>query len=514
MGAGPTGLAVAVLLAQRGVPVLVLERQAAPYALPRGVHLDDEVHRLLQRLGVADDFARISSPAAGMRLVDADHRVLAEFRRSGGTGVHGWPQANLFDQPDLEALLRARLDALGVPVRHGAEVLRVDPTGPAVTYRQDGTVVDVAAAAVLACDGAASPLRGQLGLGWRVLGRNERWMVVDLRSPRPLDVWDGVVQRCDPVRPATFVRVGPGRYRCELRLPPGETAAQTGLDRLLPPWTGGAVPADLEVLRVAEYVFGAGVARRWRQGLVLLLGDAAHLTPPFTGQGLGAGLRDADNLAWKLTRVLQDGAPEALLDTYQQERAPHVRGLVRLAVLVGRLVNAGGPLSAGPRRLALRLLPRLPGLRARVLDSATPALRGGPLAGRGLVGTLLPQPRVRAGGRRVRLDDLLGPGLAVLTRVPPDPALLELAADLGAPVLGLAGVRGPGVLALDDDGGLLAGSGASAVVVRPDRAVLAVARSRSPGTELRTRRAAALTLLGASPDRVTHARRGGVEVPP
>ena len=478
----------------------MLERHAAPYPLPRGVHLDDEVHRVLQRLGVADEFARLSRPAPGMRLLDASHRVLAEFRRSPGAGRHGWPQANLFDQPDLEALLRRRLDALpAAQVRTGADVVEVRPgAAPTVTYLRDGVRVQLHAAAVLACDGATSPVREALRLGWRVLGPAQPWAVVDVRCRARLGVWDGVQQVCSPVRAATVLRVGADRYRWEFRLRPGETAAGLtagdGLLRLLRPWTGEVPAGEIEVLRVAEYEFRAGIARRWRDGRVLLLGDAAHLTPPFTGQGLGAGLRDADNLAWKLARVLQDGAPDALLDTYEQERAPHVRGMVRLAVLVGRLMTGGGPQAAHVRRLVLAALPRLPGLRARVLDSTTPRLRGGALAPRRAprpVGQLVPQPPVRVGGAEVRLDDVLGPRPAVLTRVEPDRALLDLAARTGARVL----VCGPHV----HDGGLdayLRQAGATAVVVRPDHAVLAVARTRTPGVELS--RGRWLALLGAS----------------
>ncbi|HEY0487323.1 MAG TPA: bifunctional 3-(3-hydroxy-phenyl)propionate/3-hydroxycinnamic acid hydroxylase [Mycobacteriales bacterium] len=469
VGAGPTGVLAAILLARRGVRCVVLERHTDVYALPRAVHLDDEVYRILQAAGVADVFAAVTRPALGLRLVDTRGRVLAEFARSAGVGPHGYPQANMFDQPDLEAMLRAEAARLpGVELRGGAEVVWV--TGgdrPRVSYTDlaTGTRTELAAVAVLGCDGASSPTRRAIGSPWRDLGFRERWLVVDARCRPPLDAWDGVHQVCDPSGAATFMRIGADRYRWEFRSP------SAPLRELLRPWTGDR---EVEVLREAPYTFEAGVAGSWRCGRVFLLGDAAHLTPPFVGQGLGAGLRDAANLAWKLARVLRGEAPEALLDTYQPEREAHVRAMIRLAMTAGWAMTGGQGRGAAVRRLALRGLCRLPGVATRVLDTGSPPLPRGPLVvGRGLAGTLVPQPRVRG----QRLDDVLSGGFAVLTRVAPDPALVSLAVRLDAPVLD--------VREAEDDGVLRRWLGrATAVVLRPDRTVLVASRSPAPGAGL------------------------------
>ncbi len=222
------------------------------------------------------------------------------------------------------------------------------------------------------------------------------------------------------------------------------------------------------MLRATGYVFSARLADRWQAGRVFLLGDAAHLTPPFVGQGLGAGVRDAANLAWKLARVLHGQAPEALLATYALERRPHVRSQIRLARTAGWAMTGGQDRAAAVRRVALRALVALPSGAAGLLDTGSPALRG-PLAGRRRPGrgprpgTLAPQPQVRVAGRVVPLDEALGRGFAVLTRDPLEPGLRAVAEALGARVLALDGGPGP----------LSAWLGpAGAVLLRPDRAVL------------------------------------------
>jgi 3-(3-hydroxy-phenyl)propionate hydroxylase len=472
VGAGPVGVTVALLLARRGVDVLVLDRYAGVYPRPRAVHLDDESLRVLQAAGVADAFAAVSRPMAGLRLLDDAFRVLVEFPR--GRGAHGWPQASMFTQPDLEALLRAALGREPTArLRGGVEVLHVEqqdgPVRLTVRCRATGDEERLTADAVLGCDGANSTVRESIGARLRPLGPAERWLVVDLVSDQPLDVWPGVHQVCDPGRPATFMPVAGARYRAEFRLTDGETAADLDLPVLLARF--GA--ATTEVVRTAEYRYAAAVADRWRAGRVLLCGDAAHLTPPFIGQGLGLGLRDAHQLAWKLAAVLA-GADDALLDTHQAERAPHARALIRIAVLLGRLMTGGGVPAAAVRRLALGVVRRAPGISGFALASRTPALRSGRLvrrprfAVRSPVGALVPQPAVVLDGVRTRLDDVLGEGWAVLTAGAPPPGLPDAP---GARVLRVG--DGPGELSSAELARWLRGR---SVLVRPDRIVAAASR--------------------------------------
>jgi len=484
VGAGPTGVTAATLLAQRGIRSIVLDRHHDVYPLPRAVHLDDEVHRILQQLGVADAFTAISRPARGMRLVDGQLRTLAEFRRDRAEGEHGWPQANMFDQPDLERLLRDNLRNLPqVRMVGGAEVqtIRELPGGPApvrVTVRDEATGkrFSLWAYAVLGCDGANSVVRDQIGARLRSLRFDERWLVVDVRSRAQLPVWDGVYQVCDPARAATFMQIGADRYRWEFRLRDGEDL--TGREALLPllaPWTDGVAPEQLDVLRQTAYTFRAAVAERWRRGRVFLLGDAAHLTPPFIGQGMGAGLRDAANLAWKLALVLGDGADERLLDSYEAERRPHVTRVIRNAVAIGWAMTGGQDRAATARRLLLGAACRLPGVTGLALRTVSPRLRSGPLVCRRrmadpLPGTACPQPWITVDGIRRRFDDLVGESFTLLVRGPAEPSLVHLAQRLGAATVEI-GPDSP----LD---GWLRRGHARAVVLRPDRVVLAAVPAR------------------------------------
>ncbi|WP_082946748.1 bifunctional 3-(3-hydroxy-phenyl)propionate/3-hydroxycinnamic acid hydroxylase [Mycobacterium sp. ACS4054] len=479
VGAGPTGVTAATLLAQYGVHCLVLDRWPGVYPQPRAVHLDDEIYRIIARLGLADEFAAISRPTLGLRLVDNRFRTLAEFNRDPGGSVHGFPQANMFDQPELEALLRTNLDRHpNARLRGDAEVTDITAAGTHIrvtfTDRSDGRVHHVDADYLLGCDGANSLVRAKIGSAMRDLNFEQRWLVVDIASDADLGQWDGVHQVCDPKRAGTYMRIGPGRYRWEFRLLAGETANDFGaLERLRPlimPWTSAVPASALTLLRVAEYTFRAQIADRWRRGNVFLLGDAAHLTPPFIGQGMGAGLRDAANLAWKIAGVHLGTLAPDVLETYERERKPHARSMIRLALGIGWAMTGGGRLGDGVRRAVLPRLRLIPGLREKVVDSKTPALRRSAWVcasrqPRRLAGTLCPNPRV---GQGIRLDDALGAGFALITTARPT------AADEAA-----LRRRNVAVLVADADsplGSWLRRGRASAALVRPDRTVARAGR--------------------------------------
>jgi 3-(3-hydroxy-phenyl)propionate hydroxylase len=476
VGAGPTGLTAAALLARHGVATVLLDRFTAGYPLPRAVHLDDEVVRILQQLGLAEAFHRISRPGRGLRLLDSRHRVMAEFRRDAAHGVHGHPQANMFDQPALDRLLRDHVTGLQhARLLGGVEVTGLDHAadGVRVTYRDlaTGATDRIGARIVLGCDGANSTVRRLVGATVADLGFQQRWLVVDGTCESPLDRWGGVDQVCDPARAATFMRVGHDRYRWEFRLRPHESAATfaapESLRALLSPWLRDAGGAGLRIVRQAEYTFSARLADRWRHGHVFLLGDAAHLTPPFIGQGLGAGLRDAFNLAWKLAEVLRRGADDRLLDTYEQERRPHVRAQIRLAVTAGRAMTGGRAGAAVVRRTALAVAGRIPGGARLVLRGASPPLRAGPLVRRragGRAGGSCPQPSIVHEGRPQRLDDVLGSGFAILTDRPATARERRLAAVLNARIVRLSAAE-------PTHRPLRRWLRGRAVVVRPDRVV-------------------------------------------
>ncbi|QYA99997.1 bifunctional 3-(3-hydroxy-phenyl)propionate/3-hydroxycinnamic acid hydroxylase (plasmid) [Rhodococcus sp. USK10] len=484
VGAGPTGLTAATLLARYGVECLLLERWEGVYAQPRAVHLDGEIHRIVAHLGIAEEFAAISRPCLGLRLVDRNMRVLTEFHRNPGPGVHGYPEANMFDQPQFEEILRANLTRHPkASLRGNVEVTRLadDHTTGSVrvdfTDRSTGVQESVQARYVLGCDGANSLVRNQIQATMRDLKFDQRWLVVDVATTTDLGAWEGAHQVCDPVRAATYMRIGHTRYRWEFRLTPGETADDyrdiARLHPLLSPWTRNTPVDELTLVRVAEYTFRAQIADRWRDRRVFLLGDAAHLTPPFIGQGMGAGIRDAMNLAWKLAGVLTGDLPESALDTYEIERKPHALALIRRAKLVGMAMTEGGELGNLIRRLFLPLLHRIPGLGDTIMDGETPALHRStlierPRLRRSRAGRLIPNPDLDQGRR---FAEVAAGRFAVVTSLPPTPTQRTDIEQRGGTVL----LAQPGT----DLHRWLRRGRARAAIIRPDGTVLSTGNDLS-----------------------------------
>jgi 3-(3-hydroxy-phenyl)propionate hydroxylase len=464
VGLGPVGATLANLLGRLGLRVLILEREDEAYGLPRAVHFDDECMRVFQAAGLADEMAAITAPSKGMRYVDAEGSVLIESPVSQELTQHGWRHGYRFHQPDLEAVLSRGLARWpNVQVMRRADVFALEQCERDVCVRfedlSSGRIRSVRATFVVGCDGARSTVRRFIGSGWIDLGFHERWLVADLllKVPRP-DLGEISVQHCNPARSSTYVSGLGNRRRWEIRLQPDETSKAMmqpqRLWQLLAQWL---TPDEADIERQAVYTFHSALAETWRAGRLFLAGDSAHQTPPFLGQGMCAGIRDASNLAWKLAAVIRRRACDTLLDSYQQERASHVREYIELAVALGGVINTTA------------MNPVLPN-STRTDGNSIRLNRQKPMLGRGfafgcsaLIGRQIPQPVLSDG---CRLDEVVGQRFCLLVAS-------GHAEQLTSEALALLEENGVQVIA-DTAPKLqrwLAETGHAAILVRPDRYV-------------------------------------------
>ncbi len=399
VGYGPTGATLANLLGACSVRVAVLEREKSLVLQPRAVHFDGEIMRVFQAAGLAESLLPVIRPSGGMRYVSPSGVVMVERRPALGEGPHGWANNYLFHQPDLENTLRAGVARFpNVEVFAGVSVSALTPADDGVQLKTSAS--DVCARWVVGCDGARSIVRQAIGAEHEDLGLHQPWLVVDVVLERHLDLPYPTVQYCDAARPVTVVNVTGRRRRWEIMLMPGDkpermTEPET-VWRLLAPWIR---PGDARLERSALYTFHSLVATRWRKGRLFIAGDAAHQTPPFLGQGMCTGIRDAANLAWKLARVLRGKSSERLLDTYESERAPHARQFIAEAVRLGGILQTTDPKVAAERD-------------RRFLETGTEEMVNlSPVLGPGAhdamrpAGEIYPQPRLPDGRR---LDEAIG----------------------------------------------------------------------------------------------------------
>lgn len=467
VGLGPTGATLANLLATYGLSVTVLEAAQETFALPRATHFDGEVMRVLQAIGLAEQTLPFTHVNPGMTFVNLNHEVILSWPRPDTVGPHNWHPSYRFHQPALEGVLRKGLERFPqVRLRTGCELIALEQSEAGVqahfVARGLTTPEVINGQYLIGCDGGRSPVRGMLEVPLEDLGSHERWLVVDLIMAREVEgLTEGTVQFCDPQRPTTYMRCVGKRRRWEFMVMPGDDIAALttpeSVWRLLAPWL---TPDDAQIERAVTYVFHGVIAHPWRRSRVLLAGDAAHQMPPFLGQGLCAGIRDASNLAWKLDWVIKGRASAELLDSYEQERSAHVCATIEHAIEVGGIIQTIDPEQARERDVKL-------GQGPQKMSSLVPRLGAGLHRAADLpAGFIFAQPILKSG---VPLDEFIGSNFAVigahdlLDSVSPATRALWDANRV---------VRVP-----DEAQQYLDELNARVVIIRPDRYILAVANS-------------------------------------
>jgi 3-(3-hydroxy-phenyl)propionate hydroxylase len=503
VGAGPTGLTLANLLGQAGVRVLLIERNEGTVSAPRAVSIDDESLRTMQAIGLINAVMRDVAADYGSHYFTAGGRCFARVEPT--TREYGFPRRNAFTQPQLESTLLQglrRFPNVTVMFRHSVESIEESSSEVRLLVEaHHGDVAWVRATFVAACDGARSMFRKHIGAN--MLGHNyaQRWLIIDLAATNDRLRQTRVV--CNPRRPMITLPGPRGIRRYEFMLNAGEedeVATQPEFIRNL--LNSYGPDADVPVARRQVYAFHALIADRWNTDRIFLAGDAAHLSPPFAGQGMNSGIRDAFNLAWKLAAIVQNRLRPSLLKTYFEEREPHAAALIKLAVNMGRIMMPRSPLHALLMQTAFRLArfaPRAQSYFAQMKYKPKPFYRQGfllPTKEFDVVGRMLPQPLVeRSDGQRWLLDERLGMGFCLVTYGKDAQALLQEASSCN---FGIADLRKVAILpsifnpdrnatsdveVVRDVNGMLATilpeDSTVLMLVRPDRYIMA-ATSASP----------------------------------
>ena len=509
VGLGPIGITLAMLLALDGHDVIGLDAAADVFDLPRAIGLDHEAMRIFQNLGVAEQMAPFIETYRSSEYRAADGSILRRLLPAPEPYPLSWPSYVTFVQPEIERLLRERARCFpNLEAHFSSEVVAVSDLdgSPAIDVKAGAKLLQsLRCRYVVGCDGAGSFLRKAMSTNLEDLGFNEPWLVLDILLTDGVNLPETNIQFCNPARPATFVR-GPGALRrWEFMILPGESPREIvkpeRVWQLLRPWLR---PDQGKIWRAATYRFHALVAENWRNGNGFLAGDAAHQTPPFLAQGLNQGIRDAANLAWKLSAVLL-GAPDRLLDSYEAERRPNVREVIAITKMLGREICERDPAKAEERNRRLRadfengksimvrqdLLPPLKNLLCDA-DRARDSRPG--------EGEPFPQPWVLTTKGRQRLDDVLGTGFRLILAgdFAAESQLLRARA-MGVNVATIGPARLAADFAFPDSDNLLnnwmAKRGCKGVLVRPDHVIYAAASTEVDLTESLSRLSEALGAL-------------------
>jgi 3-(3-hydroxy-phenyl)propionate hydroxylase len=471
VGLGPVGDVLAALAKLRGLSVIAIDRDQAVFPLPRAAVFDHEIMRIFQMIGITERIMPLCRVPDRYQFLTAQRQVLLDFPIAT-EGPFGWAETYALHQPAVEQTLRERLTELAVDVRTDCRLLALEQDDQGVDVRvqaaDNKSESILRARYVVGCDGASSTVRTCIGSGLDDYEFDEPWLVLDTIIDPSGDLPIVCQQICDPERPVTHLAMSGKRFRWEFMIKPGESAEDFlehgRIRELLAPWNC----ADrLTIERAAVYRFHGLIAKQWRSHRVFLAGDAAHQMPPFAGQGMCSGIRDVANLAWKLSAVLREGAGEAILNSYQTEREPHVRAIIETAIQMGRIVCMLDAEAAAGRD-AQMLARRQSG--AQDVSVKYPDLMVGLLSEGPLSGALFPQP-VRQG---VRFDDLLGEHATLIGRdlpgVQSNVRMLDLA-------------KGPSNAFKPFLESWLRDVGTDAVLIRPDRHIFGT----GPASDLLTK---------------------------
>ncbi len=481
VGFGPTGAVAAGLLGLQGIRTFVCDELTEVYDKPRAIALDHEIMRVFQQLGIAQALEPFTEPFTNSEFYGVDGQLIKCMSTVAPPYPLAFTPSLVFTQPAMEAVLRQRVSSMpSVQVDLGQKVTGLHQSDNAVTLTvtdAQGQIRQVSARYLIACDGASSFVRKQVGIELQDLGFDEPWLVVDvLINDKGLAKLPKVsVQYCEPQRPCTYV-IGPKNHRrWEIALNPGEDpkamATPAATWQFLSRWLQ---PDEATLWRQASYRFHALVAKDWRRDRIFLAGDAAHQQPPFLGQGMCQGIRDAANLSWKMADVVQARARDALLDSYCTERKGHVTELTSRIKGIGQLVGQRDVQKA--RERDARLLAECGGqVQPMPRQNVQPALVGGCLdaSGHEAVGTLFPQAWIEQAAGSVRMDDLLGCGWRLLLQANADAAWTQAAAHAHPNLpIQVQGLNAPG---FQESSGVLASwferMACKAALVRPDHYV-------------------------------------------
>jgi 3-(3-hydroxy-phenyl)propionate hydroxylase len=487
VGFGPTGAIAAGLLGKKGIRTFVCDKSPDVYDKPRAIALDHEISRVFQHMGVGKKIKPFLEPFSDSVFYGVDGQIIKQMSTVAAPYPLSHTPSAVFSQPPVEKILREYANAHpSVTVSLGCTLMDLTQDAEHATLslqHEDGHTSHVKAKYVMGCDGASSSVRSLVGIALEDLGFDEPWLVVDVvvNEQGLAKLPKTSVQYCNPERPSTYV-IGPGNHRrWEISInegeDPKEVATPEGTWKLLAPWL---TPEDGTLWRQASYRFHALVASQWRKGRVFVAGDAAHQQPPFLGQGMCQGVRDAVNLCWRLEAVLKHEASDTLLDAYGVERKAHVMELTTRIKGIGKIIterdvskarardakllaDCGGVVTPMPRQDVQPVLTT--GLLGPVLHPAR--------------GAIFPQPLLmQANGHHVRMDDMYPAGWKIVFSADAGDNWVQAAQHHHLPELLSLKLGSP---ALTEAEGVLSQwfekHDIKAAIVRPDHYIYGVCRS-------------------------------------